>query len=78
MGRKLNERTALNEESLNISVRKFLKTVGVNSQLAIEKAVRKARETNQLNGEEVLTARMTLTVDQVDVNVTFDGEVRLG
>lgn len=68
----------MNEESLHISVRKFLKTVGVNSQLAIERAVRRARETHQLNGEEILTARMTLTVDQVDVNVTFDGEVRLG
>ena len=29
----------MNDESLNMSIRKFLKTVGVNSQLAIEKAV---------------------------------------
>ena len=30
----------MNDEALNMSIRKFLKTVGVNSQLAIEKAVR--------------------------------------
>ncbi len=32
----------MNDETLNMSIRKFLKTVGVNSQLAIEKAVQKA------------------------------------
>ena len=32
----------MNDEALNMSIRRFLKTVGVNSQLVIEKAVRKA------------------------------------
>ena len=40
----------MNDETLNMSIRKFLKTVGVNSQLAIEKAVRKAIEEGKLSG----------------------------
>ena len=67
----------MNDEALNMSVRKFLKTVGVNSQLAIEKAVRKAIEDGRLKGSENLPAQMTLTVGKLDLNVKFDGELRL-
>ena len=68
----------MNDEALNMSIRKFLKTVGVNSQLAIEKAVRKALEDGTLKGSEVLPAHMTLTVGKLDLEVKFDGELRLG
>ena len=67
----------MNDEALNMSIRKFLKTVGVNSQLAIEKAVRKALEDGKLKGSETLPAQMTLTVGTLDVNVKFEGELRL-
>jgi hypothetical protein len=67
----------MNDEALNMSIRKFLKTVGVNSQLVIEKAVRKAIEEGMLKGNESLPAHMTLTVGKLEVNVKFDGELRL-
>jgi hypothetical protein len=67
----------MNDEALNMSIRKFLKTVGVNSQLAIEKAVRKAIEDGTLKGNESLPAHMTLNVDKLGLNVKFDGELRL-
>ena len=67
----------MNDEALNMSIRKFLKTVGVNSQLAIEKAVRKALEDGKLKGSESLPAHMTLVVDKLELNVKFDGELRL-
>ena len=67
----------MNDEALNMSIRKFLKTVGVNSQLAIEKAVRKAIEEGRLKGNEVMPAHMTLTVAALAVNVQFDGELKL-
>jgi hypothetical protein len=67
----------MNDEALNMSIRKFLKTVGVNSQLAIEKAVRKALEDGVLKGNESMPAQMTLTVGTLDLNVKFDGELRL-
>ena len=67
----------MTDEALNGSVRKFLKTVGVNSQLAIEKAVRQALESGQLQGDESMPAHVTLTVDRLEVNIRFDGELRL-
>ena len=67
----------MNDEALNMSVRKFLKTVGVNSQLAIEKAVRQALENGTLKGNETLPAEMTLVVAGLAVNIKFNGELRL-
>jgi hypothetical protein len=67
----------MNDEALNMSVRRFLKTVGVNSQLAIEKAVRKALEDGKLKGSESFPAAITLTVGRLGLEVKFDGEIRL-
>ena len=67
----------MKDETLNMSIRKFLKTVGVNSQLAIEKAVHKAVAEGRLKGNETLPLNMTLTVGKLDLNVKFDGELNL-
>ena len=67
----------MNDETLNMSIRKFLKTVGVNSQLAIEKAVTKALADGQLKGNEAFPATMTLSVGKLNIDVKFDGEIRL-
>jgi len=67
----------MNDEALNMSIRKFLKTVGVNSQLAIEKAVRQAFEDGKLKGNEVMPAEMHLKVGKLGLDIKFDGELRL-
>ena len=67
----------MNDETLNMSIRKFLKTVGVNSQLAIEKAVQKAVAEGRLKGNEAFPAAMTLTVGKLSLDIKFDGEIRL-
>jgi Family of unknown function (DUF6494) len=67
----------MNDEALNMSIRKFLKTVGVNSQLAIEKAVQKAVAEGRLKGNEAFPAAMTLSVGKLSLEVKFDGEIRL-
>lgn len=67
----------MNDEALNMSIRKFLKTVGVNSQLAIEKAVRKAIEDGKLKGGESLPVTMTLKVAGLVLEVKFDGDLKL-
>lgn len=66
----------MDDEKLNQSIRKFLKTVGVNSQIAIEKAVRKAEEDGKLP-KGSLPASMTLHVDGLDVDLRFDAELDL-
>ncbi len=67
----------MNDEAFNMSIRKFLKTVGVNSQLAVEKAVRKAVAEGKLKGNETFPAAMTLTVGKLNLEVKFDGEIKL-
>ncbi len=68
----------MNEETFNLSLRKFLKTVGVNSQRDIEQAVARAMDGGKLRGDESLPATMTLEVPGLDLRVVFDGEIRLG
>lgn len=66
----------MDDEVLNMSIRKFLKTVGVNSQLAIEKAVRDAAAAGRLKGG-TLPASMTLHIEGLALEVRFDEELRL-
>jgi len=67
----------MNDETLNMSIRKFLKTVGVNSQIAIEKAVTKRIDDGKLKGNERFPVTMTLAVSGLEINIKFDGEIRL-
>jgi len=65
----------MNEEALNLSLRKFLKVVGVTSQQEIEKAVRAAAEAGKLQGKSSLKAQMVLTVGDIALTHTVDGEI---
>jgi len=67
----------MNEENLNLSIRKFLKTVGVNSQREIEKAVAKALADGAIGGTESLPARMRLEIPGLTLDVGFEGEIKL-
>jgi hypothetical protein len=67
----------MDEETFNLSLRKFLKTVGVNSQREIEHAVAKAIDAGQLKGNESFAVKMRLTDDKLGLDVSFDGEIRL-
>jgi hypothetical protein len=67
----------MNEESFNISMRKFLKMVGVSSQNEIEKSVARALEEKRIKGDENLPATMTLEIAGLSLKVDFKGEIRL-
>ncbi len=67
----------MNEETFNISIRKFLKMVGVNSQRAIEQAVDTALADGTIKGTESFPATVTLEVAGLKLNVKFDGEIKL-
>ena len=67
----------MNEEAFNLSIRKFLKMVGVNSQREIEQAVAKAIASGAIAGTESFPAKVTLEVDGIKLNVNFDGEISL-
>jgi predicted lactoylglutathione lyase len=67
----------MNEEALNMSIRKFLKMVGVSSQREIEQAVAKALEAGGASGAQSLPATMTLEIPALQLKVRFDGEIVL-
>lgn len=64
-------------EPFNLSIRKFLKMVGVNSQREVETAVLKAIEAGRLQGGESFPAKMTLEIPALGLTVPFEGEIKL-
>ena len=67
----------MNEETFNLSIRKFLKMVGVNSQREIEHAVNNALAAGGIAGNERFPAVVHLEVAGLKIDVRFDGEIRL-
>lgn len=67
----------MNDDTFNMSIRKFLKMVGVSSQHEIERAVAQAIASGQLKGNEKLPVKMTLTIGSAHLNVSFDGVIEL-
>ena len=59
----------MSEDAFNMSMRKFLKQVGVTSQQEIEKAVRAA------GPDRPLAVRMVLTIDEVGLTHTVEGTI---
>lgn len=67
----------MDQETFNLSIRKFLKMVGVNSQREIEQTVGKALESGALKGSEAIPARVTLEIPSLGLKVPFDGDIKL-
>ncbi len=68
----------MNEDQLNMSVRKFLKHVGVTSQREIETAVRAAVAAGRLPSGTSLPARARITIDGIDLDFTVEGSLDVG
>lgn len=67
----------MNEDTLNTSVRKFLKEVGVTSQREIEKAVREAVASGKIKDNTPLPARMVLTIAPLNLTHEVDGAIKI-
>jgi hypothetical protein len=67
----------MNEDALNVTVRKFLKKVGITSQREIEQAVRAAIANGRLKGNETLPAKAVLTIEGIGVSVAIEGAIEL-
>lgn len=68
---------ALNEEKLNLEIRKFLKVVGITSQREIEKAVREAVESGKLAPGSAVSATVTLELPALGVERVISEELEL-
>jgi hypothetical protein len=68
----------MDEDQFNMSVRKFLKVVGVTSQREIENAVREAVKTGRHTGGGTVRAKVTLTVEALGLSHEVEDEIELG
>ncbi len=68
----------MDEDRFNMSVRKFLKEVGVTSQRAIEKAVRDALDGRTRTAGEELDATMTLKIAAINLEHVVTGRIEAG
>ena len=68
----------MDEDRFNMSVRKFLKVVGVTSQREIEKAVHEAIQAGRLRGDERLQTKVTLTIEAVALAHVVEDGIELG
>ena len=67
----------MNDDVLNMSLRKFLKKVGVTSQREIENAVKAALDDGRLKGNERLKAKVRLQIASIGLDAEIDGEIEL-
>ena len=67
----------MDEDVFNMALRKFLKQVGVTSQREIEQAVRAAIADGRLKGDEVLSAKVVLTVGTIDLAHEIESDIAL-
>ena len=63
----------MSEEDFNMSLRKFLKTVGVTSQREIEDAVRSVASAPA----GPVTAKVVLTIDALDLTHEITGAIQM-
>tara|TARA_B100000470_G_C19649476_1_gene328022 strand:+ start:224 stop:430 length:207 start_codon:yes stop_codon:yes gene_type:complete len=67
----------MDEEVLNIQVRKFLKKVGIQSQREIEQAVKDHIKKGSISGAEKLDASMLLEVPEIGLKVSIEGKIEI-
>jgi hypothetical protein len=64
----------MDEQRFNMSMRKFLKEVGITSQQAIERVVREGG----LSGKGTLKVKIVLTAENSPLDHVVEGDIDLG
>ncbi|KKJ76958.1 hypothetical protein WH95_09770 [Kiloniella litopenaei] len=67
----------MNEDILNMSIRKFLKKVGITSQREIEAAVRKHIENGELTDTSSFAISVQLHAPELELDHKIDGKIEL-
>ncbi len=67
----------MDENVLNMEIRKFLKQVGITSQRKIEQMVENSLKSGVLKSNEPLKVSVTLTVAGIGLHHEIEGEIRL-
>jgi uncharacterized protein DUF6494 len=67
----------VDEDAFNLSLRKFLKQVGITAQRDIELGVRELLDEGRLEGDERLGARATVVVEGLEHEIVIESEIAL-
>tara|TARA_B100000989_G_scaffold293313_1_gene270526 strand:- start:10536 stop:10754 length:219 start_codon:yes stop_codon:yes gene_type:complete len=67
----------INEELLNISTRKLLKNVGINSQRIIETKIREAVESGKINSSRSVIVSLQLNIQELNINEEIEGKIEV-
>ena len=67
----------MDEEKLNISTRKLLKNVGINSQRIIENSIRKSINDGVINNSKKIKVSVTLEISELSIREIIDGDIEV-
>ena len=65
----------MDDEKINISVRKFLKNVGITSQRKIEEKIRDKFKTGEIKDINKIKVKAIITSDTLELNESIEGEI---
>ena len=67
----------MNEESLNLEIRKFLKKVGITSQKVIENYITKSLEEGKLKTSDEVAIEMKMTIKDKNIEHTISDKIKI-
>lgn len=67
----------MNDQSMNMQIRKFLKKVGINSQRDLEAALRRADAQGDLPAGAEVPLTMTLSAEKLGVQLVLEDVLRV-
>lgn len=67
----------MNEDEFNLSIRKFLKKVGITSQREIEKSVRQALSDGRLNDDSTVNVCVRLSIECNSEDIVVEDQIKL-
>ena len=66
----------MDDDDLNIQIRKFLKQVGIKSQREIENGIRQGVMNGSINEDTPIQARMTLEIEALNISTVIEGKIQ--
>ena len=67
----------MNEDSLNMEIRRFLKKVGISSQRIIEQIIYNANKDGNIKTGDEIDLEMTLNIKSLDSKNTISGKIKI-
>ena len=66
----------MDDDDLNIQIRKFLKQVGIKSQREIENGIRQGVMNGSIDEDTSIQARMTLEIEALEICTVIEGKIQ--